>query len=267
MRFSRIVIAAISALLAVLIYLWGIPALTEAAASRVPVTWEERLGQAVVEQLAPAERRCNDPERTRVLEQILAALLAEQPASRYRFTVTVVDDASANAFAVPGGQVVIFHGLLVKAESAEELAGVLAHEVEHIRQRHSLKAVFRGLSLRAVLAIVTGSGLGMGPVLEAAGMIGSLQYQRADEEAADLGGMQMVQAAQIDPMGIVRLLRRLDENSGPRSPSLGYLSTHPLTQDRTNRLRQLADQSPYTPVLLLPDYAWQDIEKICRPAP
>lgn len=262
MWFSRIAIAAAGAVLfAAAFYFWGIPAVTEAAASYVPVSWEERLGSTVVAQLAPEEKQCRDAERTQLLEQILAALLAPQPPSPYQFTVTVVEDATANAFALPGGRIVLYHGLLLKAQSAGELAGVLAHEIEHIRQRHSLKALFRELSLRALLAILTGSGTN--PALEAAGAVGSLRYQRADEEAADAEGMKMVQAAQIDPLGIVRLMGRLDEDAAAAPAGFEYLSSHPLTQNRVDRLRELAGQAHYTPIPLLPNYSWDDMQKIC----
>jgi len=176
-----------------------------------------------------------------------------------------VEEESVNAFAVPGGQIVLFHGLIAKAQDAEELAGVLAHEIEHIRQRHSLRALFRELSLRATLAILTGNSSGMGPALEAAGALGALRYRRADEETADRDGMKLVQAARLDPRGIVRLLQRLDENSEGPPGGLQYLSTHPLTQDRADRLQRMADQARYTPVPLLPDYSWDDMGKICDP--
>jgi predicted Zn-dependent protease len=263
-RLLRIVIAAVaSVLLAAFLYLWGIPALTDAAASHVPVQWEERLGRSVMQHLAPEERQCNDPQRTQALDEILGTLLAPQPESPYSFTVTVVDDDDANAFAVPGGQIVVFHGLLMKAESAEELAGVLAHEIEHIRQRHSLKAVFRGLSLRALLGMVTSGGAGIGTAMETAGAVGTLRYQRGDEEAADREGMQLILEARIDPAGIVRLMRRLDENGGSRSRGLEYLSSHPLTEARVEQLEQMANQARYSPAPLLPNYSWDDIRKVC----
>jgi Zn-dependent protease with chaperone function len=99
------------------LYLWGIPFAASVVASRVPVAWEERLGRAVVDQLAPAGARCVDPEGARQLDAIVARLTATIPDSPYTIRVAVVDRKPVNAFAAPGGHVVLFGGLVEQAGS------------------------------------------------------------------------------------------------------------------------------------------------------
>ena len=89
------------------------------------------------------------------------------------------------------------------------------------------------------------------------------QGWRRDEEAADREGMKAVQAARIDPMGMIRFLNKLHDESGDMPGAMQYLSTHPQTRDRIEQLSRLAAQAAYTPVPLLPDYEWAEIGKLC----
>ncbi|MGB4893316.1 MAG: M48 family metallopeptidase, partial [Nitrospira sp.] len=115
-------------LMVVGLYRWGIPGIASAATPYIPVAWEESLGRQVVAHLAPETQQCRDPERLRKLDHIVQTLAATHPASPYRITLSVVDAPTVNAFAAPGGRLVILRGLLEQTASPEQLAGVLAHE-------------------------------------------------------------------------------------------------------------------------------------------
>ncbi len=267
-RLKFLLLAGAGAILVVwALYFWGIPVLADQAAARVPVSWEEQLGREVVGEMAPANRRCADPERIGVLDQIVSALTAPGPDSPYTFVITVVNDPTVNAFAAPGGQIVIYQGLLEKTESPEELAGVLAHEMQHIVQRHATKALFREMSMSVLLAAAVGGASGLATVLDAAQTIGALRYRRRDEAEADREGMKAVQAAGIDSNGMIRFLNKLEESSGDMPRAAEYFSTHPLTSDRIEQLSRLAAQADYIPVPLLPGYVWAEMGKICDEQP
>ena len=245
------------------LYLWGLPALADVVASHVPVSWEEQLGQAVVEQLAPPSIRCTDSGGIQALDQIVSTLAAAGPQSPYRFRITVVNDAAVNAFAAPGGHLFLYRGLLQKTKSPEELAGVLAHEIQHVLQRHATKALLREMSLKLLFATLAGDTTDMSRALEAAGTLGALRYRRRDEDAADREGMKLVQAARIDPKGMISFLMTLSEERGSSRATISYLSTHPAIEDRLEQLKRLAAKARYTPIRLLPDYPWAQIGKIC----
>jgi Zn-dependent protease with chaperone function/predicted Zn-dependent protease len=268
MRAKLTLLAALGAIgITTALYLWGIPALAALVASRVPVSWEERLGQAVVEHLAPPEKRCADPERARVINDIVTALTAPLPRPSYTFRVMVVDDPTVNAFAAPGGYVVIFRGLLERTRSAEELAGVLAHELQHVFQRHATRALLQHASTGLLIAALAGDASGaMTYGLESARALGTLRYSRQNEEEADAEGMRMLLAAGIDPAGMIAFFKVLQKEGGEAPGLLAYLSTHPNPGDRIESLKSLASQSQRTPVKLLPDYDWGDITKICHAA-
>jgi predicted Zn-dependent protease len=246
------------------LYFWGIPALAAALAPAVPVTWEEQLGQAAVAHLAPPGVACDDPARQAVLDAIVARLAATVPRSPYSFHVVVVNRPEVNALAAPGGYVVAFRGLVQHTRSPDEMAGVLAHEMQHVLQRHATQALIQHASVGLLITAVTGDV--MGPLaygLQSARVLGQLQYSRRAEREADAEGMKMLLAARIDPAGMIGFFETLKADERPRSV-LKYLSTHPSTGDRIERLRTLAARErPGAPVRLLPGVDWNDMKGIC----
>ena len=245
-------------------YLWGIPALAAVLAPRVPVAWEERLGRAAVDYLAPRELICEDPERQKALDAIVARLAATGPPSPYTFRLFVVNRPDVNALAAPGGYLVVFRGLLDRTRSPEELAGVLAHEMQHVMQRHTTQAVIQHTSTGLLLAALTGDMTGpLAYGLQSARVLGQLQYSRRAESRADEEGLRMLQAARIDPAGMIQFFEALAKEDRQPAKLLKYLSTHPSPIARIERLKALTADAPRPPIPLLPDTDWNDVKKIC----
>lgn len=246
-------------------YAWVVPALADLAAGQIPPAWEERLGRATLESLAPPVLRCADPRRDVALTEIVRRLAAAAPANPYTFQIAVVDQPAMNAFAAPGGYLIIHLGLLAATETPAELAGVLAHEMQHVLHRHGTKAMLREISMRALLGLLVGDAGGLGQALEAAGALGQLRYRRRDEEVADRAGMNLIHAARVDPNGMVGFLRRLNRERPGALLDQTYLSTHPLTAERIRQMEGLAREARYTPVDLLPGFPWREIGRRCVP--
>ncbi len=245
------------------LYLWGIPAFADAVASRVPVAWEQRIGRSMVGEVGMLGERCSDAERLGVIDQVVARLKSGIPSTPYVFHITVLADPTMNAFAAPGGYIVVFHGLLTKTRTPEELAGVLAHEMQHVVQRHGIRALLRKQSMGVLISALGGDMRGMASALNAAGALGQLRYSRSDEDSADREGMKMLQPAQIDPRGMVDVFRTLQREAGNIPSGPPYLQTHPPIGARIETLRRLAAQAHYVPVPLLPGYPWREIDKVC----
>jgi Zn-dependent protease with chaperone function len=218
------------------------------AARRVSLEQEQRLGDLAFGQMrAGLKMRADGPalELTRTLGMRLTA------GSRYRYQWFVAESSEINAFALPGGYVVVHAGLIKAAENADELAGVLAHEIQHVELRHSLKNMIHGLGWRAMLALALGD-LSGGLLGDLANQLGALSYSRELEQAADLGALRTLRRAGIAPDG---LLSFFDKLARKETPSMTLLASHPATGDRIERLRQaIADQGVYPTTG--PTYDW-----------
>ena len=246
------------------LYLWGIPFLSTWAASRVPVSWEESLGRSVVESLAPVPERCLDPEPVLFIQGIVDTLSASLSRRPYNFQIIIMDVPEVNAFAAPGGNMVIFRGLLEKIQTTEELAGVLSHEMQHILHRHSTRMLLEHVSLGLLLGVIMGdanSAMKIGK--EGAGLLGALHYGRQFEEQADTEGMRLILTAGINPRGMISFFEKIQKEDGKTTAIPAYFSTHPSPESRIERLKILAGDSRNKTFRPLASYDWKKIQKAC----
>jgi predicted Zn-dependent protease len=205
------------------------------------------------------------------VDKLVIRLVAASPASPYAFQIAIVDSPGFNAFAAPGGQIVIHRKLLMSTETPEELAGVLAHEMQHVLQRHATKALIRDLSLAAIADAVFGDVIVIGAfAVQGARTLTTLHYSRESEEEADREGMRLLQTARINPAGMIRFFETLKAQTGEAEPP-AYLSTHPETDVRIARLKALAAELgrrgtdlKSVPIPLLADVKWDEVKKLCR---
>ena len=190
--------------------------------------------------------------------------LAERAPEMYDWDVRVIDADMINAFATPGGFIVIHSGLLERTERPEELAGVLAHEMQHVLNHHGIKALVRQLPFRLLLGAVMGDASVFTGAVEAIGVVGLLRYQRRDEEEADRKGLAILQAASVDPEGMPDFFEILQREALDVSGVLTYLSTHPNTGWRIAVLDSLIAAGPATPIEpLLPGIEWETTRAAC----
>jgi Zn-dependent protease with chaperone function len=246
-------------------YMWGIPWFAKLVAPHIPVSWEEQLGISVLEQIAPSANRCLDQQRLPALEHVVTRLSRAAPDSPYRIRLTVVDRPAVNAFALPGGQVVVFRGLLEATETPEQFAGVLAHELQHIYKQHSTRAIIEQASTSLLIAAVTGDftgGLAYG--IEGARVLGVLHYSRLHEDEADREGLRLLQSIGIDPAEMIAFYRIMEAQHPHDAAALSYVSTHPDTSDRIEKLMALAIAPPPHPVTLFSREEWKDLRALCR---
>jgi Zn-dependent protease with chaperone function len=247
------------------LYRWGIPGMAAVVTPYVPLSWEDRIGRQVVEHLAPEARQCHDPDRLRKLEQVVQALTTTRSASPYHIRLSVVNAPSINAFAAPGGHVVILRGLLEKTDSPEEFAGVMAHELQHVYQRHTTQAILEQAASTLLLTAISGDLSGsVAWGLEGARMMGSLHYSRAHETEADIKGLRMLQAANLDPAAMITIYGNMHNGAEGTSGPPDFLSTHPDMVQRLDTLINLAGPPPAHVITLLPGEDWKDIRSLCR---
>lgn len=235
------------AILAVVLGLWfGADLLVEMAVSRIPVEWEEKLGEAAYRDFLSHQDVMKDGPAVKAVEEMTQRLAEQIPDNPYKFQVTVVKSDVVNAFALPGGYVVVFTGLMKKADSGEEVAGVLGHELNHVLQRHGMERIVKNLGVMAVVAIIVGDQQGLIGLMRQVGVeLLTLKFDRAQETEADLTGLQLVYRAKIDPKGMIAFFQKLSEKDEGR---IEWFSTHPMSSARADRLKaELAALPKRTP--------------------
>jgi Zn-dependent protease with chaperone function len=223
-------------LLALIVGLWfGSDLLVRLAVERIPVEWEEKLGEAAYRDFLGHQDVMKEGPAVAAVQEITQRLTQQIPDNPYKFEVTVVKSDVVNAFALPGGHVVVFTGLIKKAESGEEVAGVLGHELNHVLQRHGLERIVKNVGVMTGVAIVIGDQRGLVGLMRQVGVeLLTLKFGRAQETEADLTGLQLLYQARIDPTGMITFFQRLAEHDEGR---VELLSTHPMSAGRAERLR------------------------------
>ena len=248
-------------LVVVAVYLVILPMIGEAVADHVPKHWEERIGKAMGEQIESMGGGCRDQEaQSQVLR--LVNDLARPLDSGYSFQVIVAADREMNAFAAPGGVVIVNTGLIEKTRTQEHLAAVLAHEITHVVGRHGTRAVMRELTFSIALNYVTGDVNAV--AAQMAGNLAGLHYRREDETAADQGAMDLFARLRLEPRAMVSMFEMLGEKTQDLPAAAGYLSTHPSMPERLERIKAWAAKQTYSPSYLRHFTAWPPTTAKCR---
>jgi predicted Zn-dependent protease len=234
-----------------------LPNLGDASGQVISPKQDKELGAYFMRQIRQAGMVLDDEEATSYLEALGHKLAIHSENPGFGFTFFLVDDASINAFAGPGGYIGANVGLFLAAESESELAGVMAHEIAHITQRHLARAfqAQERMSLPTTAAILAAiligattdpaAGAAAMTAASAAGIQHQINFTRANEKEADRVGIQTLADAGFDPYGMPMFFERLQKNSklyGTRPPE--FLSTHPVTINRISEAAARAETYP-----------------------
>jgi predicted Zn-dependent protease len=242
-------------------YKYGLPALGAFMARRVPVEWEEKLGESVQRQMTMLDRMCTDDAVVDPVRRITEKLAAQRQGNPYKFRVAVSEGPLVNAFAAPGGYVVVYRGLLEKTKTPDQLAAVLAHEVSHVLDRHSTTAMMRSISLWALISLLVGDV--SGTIISVAGSLEQLRFSREQEDNADRGAMELMARARIDPRGAIGMFETLQKEGGDLPGLAKYFSSHPTTSERIENFRRWSAEVKYRAEPLLPGQPWPPRSAAC----
>lgn len=243
----------------------ALPSVPRVLAELVPLSWEKRLGEQVAASILEGTTPCTAPAGRAALDRLVERLtrVIELP---YPASVSVHALPIENAFAAPGGMVVIGSELIAQMESADELAGVLAHELGHVAERHPTTSAIRILGISFFIDVMVGGSSGVADTLaQGAGLLVGLSYSRAGEHEADRIAVEALREAGIRPDGLARFFARMAEQHGALEQgrlgtALGWLSTHPSFAARL-AIAGDTGSGPFTPAL--PDADWQALRTIC----
>jgi beta-barrel assembly-enhancing protease len=248
----------------------------------VPYSWEQKMGDAMVGDFGG--RLCQTPEGTAALNR-LATKLDDQ---HQELDIQVANIEMINAVALPGGKIIIFQGLLDDAKSSDEIAGVLAHEIGHVRRRHVMQSLLRQMGLSFLLGGIDGQAGG------ALNSLLSMAYGRDAERDADNWSIARMAGAKIDPTDTAGFFTRMsvggadddvaagkakagdkankkiaktdEAESAKVERALSYVATHPANADRTKAfLGSKKANVAYAPALNAAE--WKAVLTMCENDP
>jgi predicted Zn-dependent protease len=256
----RIVAASIAAAAAIIGMAWfGMPLLANRLAAVMPYSWERPLGDAVDSQVhALFGTACTRHAGMTALHKLVGRLqtVAQLPIAP---DPVVLRSSMANAFALPGGRVYVLSRLLTLAETPDELAGVLAHELGHVAHRDGLRRLIRNGGTSFLIGLMFGDVTGAGAVLMAGRAVLSASYSRGDESRADAFAVSVMHGVGRPSAPLGTLLQRI---TGPEREAMSsILRDHPLTGERKVMLE--AEDAPPTGAALLDESEWQELKRIC----
>ncbi|HYZ85155.1 MAG TPA: M48 family metallopeptidase, partial [Bryobacteraceae bacterium] len=241
--------------------LWvGIPMFTAAAAKWIPPSAEEKLGRLVADQFSPPDRTCTSSELQSATDEIVQRL-ERHVDGNYEYRVRVAEAEMMNAVAAPGGHIVVFRDLLQATGSPDELASVLAHEMQHVAHQHSTQALVRQLGVRGLFLLTGADG---SQVWEAVAQLGGLRFQRKDEEQADAEAMRTLVEAGVPLSAMASMFRKLERVEGELPREFEYLSTHPNTKERVLAIEREARDRRVTARPFRSSSDWTRIRHLCR---
>jgi Zn-dependent protease with chaperone function len=244
------------------------PMAAEQLALRLPQDRAERLGVAVLSIAAVSMGAdnppviCETPEGLAALTR-LTARLQDGAGARRPITVQVIRSPAENAITVPGGMIAIMSGLIDRAQSPEEVAAVLAHEIAHAEARDPLREAFRVIGTAGLLGLAVGDYAGGAVVATLSEAVVSGAYQRDAEAAADARALEILNQAGLPGAALADVFDRFARNAAPDAGLLSHLATHPDPAGRAAEARA-ADRigaAPFTPAL--EDGAWIALQQIC----
>ena len=219
--------------------------------SLVSVEQEIEIGREANAQVRKETPEVRDEDVSAYIRGVGGRLARQAAGPRYPFSFAMANYREINAFALPGGPIWIHRGVLHAATNESQVAGVLAHEVAHIAQRHAAQQLTKGLMANlglGLLGAVLGNGGGAGAAQAAAGFVTNgifLKFSRDDEREADRVGLDLMRRAGWDTRGMVELFEILQREAkrNPGSVEI-FFSSHPSPQDRIDRLRSDVGRRP-----------------------
>lgn len=225
-------------------YFVVLPKLAEGFVMQLPISWEEELGERIYDGMTKEEFLTDtlvslklDKEGSRLLQDFVDGI--DKDGTEYNIRVTLVKDDLVNAFALPGGRIVVFSGIIDLMNSEEELAALLSHEISHVTERHSLRNLAKSFAGYFFISILTGDANGtLAFILQNVDTMNNLKNSREFEEDADNVGLELLDHNGITAEGMVKLMTSLaeyEENLIGDNELIKFLSTHPLSKDRVEK--------------------------------
>lgn len=223
-------------------YRFIIPYMTEQIVRNIPKELESKLGNQSLESI-PNFTTQLDSTKSKLLQQFHDDLNKKTNDS---IKIYFLNDTIVNAFALPGGHIIIYAGILNKIKTSESLAGLIAHEYIHIKNRHGIRMMVKNSSFYMITSMLIGDITALSTlVLNNVQLLQNLSYSREFENEADTQAYQFLKSNELDPKGMIQLLEALNDYSDANYMIPAFLQTHPQTTDRINSIKAMLHNNRY----------------------
>jgi Zn-dependent protease with chaperone function len=245
----------------VCVVLFGVPLAADRLAPLVPKPIERRIGDASEVQVKTIFGRsmCEDPAGKAAFTKLVNRL-RDAAGLDDSMTAAVLPTAVPNAFALPGGKVFLLKGLLDKAQNPDEVAGILAHELGHLKHHDNMRGLIYNGGTSFLIGLLFGDVTGSSAVIFASRSVVEASYSREAETAADTFAIEIMHKLGRSPKPAAELMFRITGKEGG-SGLTTILASHPLTEDRLARMTK--EDRPASGPPLLTDKEWQSLKLIC----
>ncbi|HWZ38321.1 MAG TPA: M48 family metallopeptidase [Bradyrhizobium sp.] len=252
-------LAAVVSIVAVVLF--AIPLAADRLAPLVPEAFERRVGDASDVQIKAifGNRVCTNAAGQAAYTKLLGLLRGAAGLDLRAVQSSVLDTKVPNAFALPGGKVYLFNGLLEKAQNPDEIAGVLAHELGHLKHRDNMRGLIYNGGTSFLIGLLFGDVTGSSALIFASRTLVTASHSREAEENADTFAIDVMRKLGRSPKPMGELLFRVTGKEG--DSNLSILASHSLTEDRLKRMTG-EDRPPGGPPLLN-DREWASLKTIC----
>lgn len=220
---------------------------------------ERKLGELILETITTTNEKIKNEKISAVLDSIKVRICRTKTVDCEKIRIHIVRNSEINAFALPDNHMVIYTGLIEYAENAEELAGVMAHEIGHMEKNHVMKKLVKEIGLEMLFAIAGGDA-GFEIIRQTGKTLSSSAFDRQQEKEADEYAIETLAHANIDPEHLGNLFFRLSQKHNIPE-ELAWISTHPDSKERAADIIKKKKEYSYGSQRIL-HTTWNDVKRM-----
>jgi predicted Zn-dependent protease len=217
---------------------------------------EIKIGKAVWDLYKKTEKENKDEKAVNALDSIVDKICSKNNINRETIKVHIMIKDDINAFAMPGGHLVVYSGLIKAADNSDELAGVLAHEISHIELDHVMKKLIKEIGLSVLISMTSGNGSAE-TIQKISKLLSSSAFDRKLEKEADISAVEYLINAKINPESLAEFLYKLSENKEEVSTYESWLSTHPDSKKRAEYILEYSKDKIIKSEPALSESSWK----------
>ncbi len=220
---------------------------------------EKELGKIVWSSLELQHQEITDTAIVAPVDSILTKICQHNDIARDKIKLHILESDEVNAFALPDGYIVVFSGLIQQADTPEEIAGVISHEVAHIQLDHLMDKLVTEIGLATLVATVSGNG----NAAQVAQMLASSAFSREAEQEADLKAVEYLTNTQVDAEALATFMYKMSKKDSDLMEYTSWLHSHPMSEERTRYIleeRNRIQGKKFHPQPILSNSVWQSLK-------